>query len=128
MVQEPTGQVPTTGETEPAAASQRHGHGQDDVVQEQLGQQRFEIVRKIVRRRWQRLRQQQQQNVTDDKRRWRGRWRHQFDGRQFTRLHRYIPVVQPAIAARRSHFVHQADTQRYAAYTTATSRVPLQFG
>lgn len=135
MVQESAGQMPTTGETEPAAAPQRHGNGQQDgVVQEQLDrqlrQQRFENVREIVRRRRrQRGRQQQQQDVADDQRRpgRRRRRRHQLDGRQLARVHRHVAVVQPAVAARWRHVVHQADIKRHAAHTTTARRVPSEF-
>lgn len=103
--------MPATGETEPAAAPQRHWSGQDGVVEEQqLGrQQRPEIFGEIVRRREQRAGQQQQQNVADDKRRCRrcGRGRRdEFDGRQLARVHRHVAVVQPTVAARRWIVVH----------------------
>jgi len=123
--------MPATGETEPAATPQRHWSGQDGVVEEQqLGrQQRPEIFGEIVRRRGQRAGQQQQQNVADDKRRcrWCGRGRRdEFDGRQLTRVHRHVAVVQSTVAARRWVVVHQADTERHAA-TTAVCRVPPEF-
>lgn len=127
--------MPATGETEPAAAPQRHWSGQDGVVEEQqLGRQQRaevfgEIVRRRRRRRRQRARQQQQQNVADDKRRCRrcGRGRRdELDGRQLARVHRHVAVVQSAVAARRWIVVHQADTERHAA-TTAVCRVPPEF-
>lgn len=123
-----------TGETEPTAAPQRHGIGQDGVVEEQLvRQQRAEVVGEIVRRRGQRACQQQQQNVADDERRrrrwWRGGrwWRDEFDRGQLARVHRHVAVVQPAVTARRRFIVHQADTQRHAAHTATARRVPPEF-
>lgn len=120
--------MPATGETEPAAAPQRHWSGQDGVVEEQqLGrQQRPEIFGQIVGRWGQRAGQQQQQNVADGKRRCGRRWRDELDRRQLARVHRHVAVVQSTVAARRWIVIHQADSDRHAA-TTAVRRVPPEF-